>query len=136
MNLLKKKILAAKTLKVGVGRIVLNQERLAEIKEAITRQDILDLYENKAIMIKEIKGRKQKFARKTRRRLGSIRLKKNNSKRKYINITRKLRNYVRELLNQGKINKLQYYTLRKQIRASMYRSKSHLKENLSHLEND
>jgi ribosomal protein L19E len=136
MNLQKKKVLAAKALNVGKGRISLNLERLAEIKEAITRQDIIDLHKSGAIMIKEIKGRKQKFARKTRRRLGSIRHKKNNTKRKYMTLTRKLRNYIRELLTQGKINKDQYYTLRKQIRASTYRSKSHLKENLSQLEND
>ena len=34
MNLGKKKILAAKTLGVGLGRIIFNNERLAEIKEA------------------------------------------------------------------------------------------------------
>ena len=49
MNLEKKKALAAKILHVGKERIVFNSERLAEIKESITRQDIRDLFANKSI---------------------------------------------------------------------------------------
>jgi large subunit ribosomal protein L19e len=131
MNLEKKKILASKTLKVGKNRIIFNNERLAEIKEAITKQDIKDLYSSKAISIKEIVGRKKKAKRKTRRRLGSIKQKVNAGKRGYINLTRKLRKYIKELLAQGKIKKEQYVVLRKQIKASAFRSKNHLKEQLS-----
>ena len=54
MNLKKKKILAAKTLGVGRNRIRLLKSRLDEIKEAITKQDIRDLKNDGAILIKEI----------------------------------------------------------------------------------
>ena len=47
MNLRKKKSLAARTLKVGKGRISFSQSRLDEIKEAIDRNnDINYSYED------------------------------------------------------------------------------------------
>ena len=132
MNLEKKRTLASKTLGVGRERIVLNNERLAEVKEAITRQDIRDLFANGAISIKEVKGRARIQSRKTRRRFGSIKKKIKNGKQKYVILTRKLRAYVKELLDQEIITKEQYLTLRKQIRASIFRSKSHMKEIITH----
>lgn len=131
MNLEKKKTLAAKTLNVGRDRIVLNVERIDEIKEAITRQDIRDLYLSKAIMIKPISGRKSKPSRNTRRRLGSVKKKPKKGKRHYIILTRKLRSYLKELFLQNKITKEKYLVLRKQIRASEFRSKAHIKEIIS-----
>ena len=53
----KKKVLASKVLKVGKGRIIFDINRLDEIKEAITKQDIRDLHSQGAIKIREIKGR-------------------------------------------------------------------------------
>ena len=43
MKLDKKKTIAARVLNVGKDRVWFNPERLQEIKEAITRQDIKDL---------------------------------------------------------------------------------------------
>ena len=43
MKLEGKKDLVARTLGVGKGRIVFNVQRLEEIKQAITKQDIKDL---------------------------------------------------------------------------------------------
>ncbi len=131
MNLRKKKALAAKTLNVGKEKIIFNIERLAEIKEAITRQDIRDLNASGAILIGELSGRRTKQTRKTRRRYGSIRKKVKKGKRNYIIITRKLRAYAQELRKQEKLPEEQYQKIRKQIKASMFRSKSHLKEVIS-----
>ncbi len=131
MKLNKKKILASKTLGVGKNRIKFNLERLKDVNEAITKQDIRDLVENGAIFIKEIKGKKKKEERKTRRRAGSVRKKVVNKKRKYIILTRKLRTYVGELKKQGNISKEQYLQLRKEIRGSAFKSKSHLKEKMA-----
>ena len=75
MQLNKKKELAARTLKVGKGRIVFNKERLSDIKEAITKQDIRELLRDKAIIITAIQGRRKIVKRKTRRRAGSIKKK-------------------------------------------------------------
>ena len=131
MNIRKKKILAANTMGVGKDRIVFNVERLDEIKEAITKQDIRDLVSAGAIYVKDIKGRTAVVKSKTRRRAGSIRKKVKNSKTTYVIITRKLRGYISELRDQEKITEEQFWKLRKDIRARTFKSKSHLKEHLN-----
>ena len=130
MNLLNKKKLAAKTLSVGIGRVELNNNRLEEIKEAITRQDIKDLVKSGAIKIKEPKGRKKNVKRKQRRRIGKIKLKVKKRKQEYVKITRKLRKYIKNLKDQEKITDEKYTSLRKQIRNRIYKSKRHLMESL------
>jgi len=133
MKLEKKKSLAARTLNVGEGRIVFNVERLPEIKEAITKQDIKDLKESGAIIIKEKKGRRKVERRKTRRRAGSIKKKVNTKKQDYVKLTRKLRTYLANLKNQKKISKENFRQLRKEIRASNFRSFSHMKERIKQI---
>jgi large subunit ribosomal protein L19e len=130
MKLDKKKELAAKALKVGKNRIILVQERLDEIKEAITKQDVLDLKKSGAIKIKEIKGRKKIKKRTTKRRAGKIKKKINRRKQQYAKVTRKLRAYIKELKNQGKIEDEEYKELRKKIRARDFKSKAQLKDYL------
>lgn len=131
MKLDKKKRLAAKTLGVGQERVVFNRERLDEIKEIITKQDVRDLVASGAISIREIKGSRTVERRKTRRRTGSIRKKVKPGKRAYVLRTRKLRAYIAQLLKQGKVTKEQYLKLRKEIRASIFRNKSHMKEHMT-----
>ena len=133
MNLGKKKILAAKTLGVGLGRIIFNNERLAEIKEAITKQDIKDLYRDGAISVREIKGQRKIERRKLRRRPGSIKKKVGNRKRSYMMITRKSRAYIGQLRKQGKLSTEDFMLLRKEIRARMFKDRVHLKERIKSL---
>ena len=129
MNLSKKKKLAANTLKVGKERIMFVKSRLEEIKEAITKQDIRDLCKDKAIIIKDIKGRKQKKKKKSKS-TGNIRKKVKTRKKDYATLTRKLRNYVKELKNQGKLSENEVKEIRKKIRNKIFRSKAHLKEQI------
>lgn len=133
MKLEKKKILAAKTFGVGKGRIVLNQTRLADIKEAITKQDIRDLFADKAIFIKEIHGRKTPEKRTTRRRAGSIRKRVKNTKQEYMRITRKLRKHLAELKRKNLIKPEHHIILRKEIRARAFKNKNHFKERVTHI---
>ncbi|MBM3233166.1 hypothetical protein FJZ18_03310 [Candidatus Pacearchaeota archaeon] len=134
MNLEKKKILAAKTFGVGMGRIVLNQARLADIKEAITKQDIRDLFVDKAILIKPIKGRKTKIKRNTRRRAGSIKKRINKGKLEYMRMARKLRKNLATLKRKGSIKNEHYWKLRKEIKARAFKDKHHFKERLTQLQ--
>ncbi len=71
---------------------------LAEIKEAITKQDIRDLLKSRAIIVKEIKGKLKRVKRKTRRREGSLKKKVKRTKKDYMAITRKLRVFISELI--------------------------------------
>lgn len=132
MNLNKKKELAKRTFNVGEERIVFVESRLKDIKEAITKQDMRDLRQDKAIVIKEKKGRK-KVIRKRGRSTGNIRKKMKKRKKDYVVLTRKLRKYVLEMKNQGKISKEEVDDIRKKIRNKIFRSKSHLKEYLEGL---
>jgi large subunit ribosomal protein L19e len=130
MQLAKKKELAAKVLKVGKNRIVFAENRLPEIKEAISRMDILDLHKSGAILIRDVSGRKKIVRRKNRRRTGKIKKNVNTRKAEYVIITRKLRAFVRGAFRTGKIDAEERKEIRKQIRARKFRSKRQLKESL------
>lgn len=128
MQLNRKKELAAKVLNVGKGRIVFMPESASEIKEAITRQDILDLYKSGAIQIKEVRGRKTIVKRKHKRGVGKIKKRVPKKKRKYVMLTRKLRSVAKNLKNNKKIDNDKYRDVRKMIKASKFKSKRHLIE--------
>jgi len=134
MNLRNKKELASKVLKVGKNRVIFDSEKLSEIKEAITKQDIRDLNESGIITIKPVKGRKKIVRRKTRRGPGKIKKKVNTRKQDYVKITRKLRNYLKVLKIQNKITPLLHRELRKKIRMRVFKSKANLKEYLTNQE--
>jgi large subunit ribosomal protein L19e len=125
-----KKKLAAKTMNVGKDRILFDNSRLDEIKEAITKQDIRDLVQSRAIKIKEIKGRRRKEKRKTRKRQGKIKMKAKKRKQNYVKLTRKLRKYISDMKKQGKIDNDKYRLLRKKIKNSEFKSKRNLKESI------
>lgn len=133
MQLSKKKELASKVLGVGKGRVLFSESNLSEIKEAITRQDIADLYKSGAIQIKEVKGRKKIVKRKNKRRTGKIKKKVNKSKQEYVIITRKLRSHLKHLSKTDSIDKENYRKMRKMIRARKFKSKRHLKETVEEL---
>ena len=130
MNLRKKKGLAARILKVGKERIIFSQQRLNEIKEAITKQDIRDLKKDGAITVREISGRKKNVIKRKNRGPGKIKKKVNKRKREYMVLTRKLRSYIKDLKNRGKISNDNTDGIRKKIRNRFFRSKSHLREYL------
>jgi ribosomal protein L19E len=134
MNLKKKRILAAKTLGVGKDRIVFDSSHLAEIKEAISKQDIRDFFDRGIISIRKMKGRRAVMKRKTRKRSGSIRKRIKGGKKRYATLTRKLRAYLSELKKKNQISLELYGEIRKEIKASMFKSKSHLKEHVGSLE--
>ena len=130
MNLQKKVALAIRTLGVGRDRIIFNKERLNEIKEAITKQDIRDLVRDGAIIIMNISGRKAHQKRKTRRRAGSIKKKVNKRKQNYVKLTRKLRKHLKNLKQKNNISSKDYKELRKEIRTSAFRSLNQMKERM------
>ncbi|MFH1359052.1 MAG: 50S ribosomal protein L19e [archaeon] len=134
MNLSKKKALAAKALKVGKGRIKFNSENLGEIKEAITKQDILGLKQEGIISIKPVKGRKKIVRRKTRRGPGKIKKTVNKRKQIYVKITRKLRAYLKDLRAKGVVDRELYQDLRNKIRMRYFKSKSHFRDYLKNIE--
>ncbi len=128
MQLRKKKELASKVLGVGKERILFVEGNLPQIKEAITRADIKDLYKSGAIKIKEVKGRKKIVKRKNRRGIGKVKKRVNKRKQEYVKNTRKLRKVAKNLLRLGKIDRVEHQNIRRKIRARFYKSKRHLNE--------
>lgn len=131
MKLNKKKELAVRTLNVGKSRIIFNVNRLDEIKEAITKQDIRELVRAGAIIISGIKGSRTKKKKKTRRRSGSIKAKVNSRKRNYIIITRKLRTYLANLRKKEAISFEDFTRLRKEIKLGNFKSLSDIREKIA-----
>jgi len=130
MKLDKKKNLAKRVLNVGKERIIFVKERLSEIKEAITKQDIKDLKQDGAILIKGIKGRRKVNNKKRKRNPGKIKKKVNTRKRDYIIITRKLRTYLKNIKARGEISQENFREIRKKIRNRQYGSLKSLKEHI------
>ena len=128
MNLGKKKMLAVRTLKVGKERILFVKSRLGDIKEAITKQDILDLKRDGAIVIKEVQGRKKIENKKVKRGPGNVRRKVKTRKQDYVKLTRKLRTYIREVRKQGKIAEEEVNEIRNRIRNRNFKSLANMKD--------
>jgi len=127
-NLDNKKILASKVFRVGKNKIYFDEAHISDIKEAITKQDIRDLFAQGIIQIKEAKGRKAHVKRTTKRGPGKIKRTIKIKKSGYVIITRKLRGYIGELRKQGKLTREKYYEIRKKIKARAFKDKAHLKD--------
>ena len=112
MNLNSKKELAKRTLGVGKEKIIFLPSKIKEINEAITKQDIRDLYKEGAITIKRKKGMRKKEKRKTKKGEGKIKKKVKKRKKEYMIITRKLRKIVSGLKKHGKISDKEVNELR------------------------
>lgn len=131
MKLDRKKLLAVNALGVGKKRILFSNASLGEIKEAITRQDIRDLLAAGAITIKQAKGKAslgRKAGKGRKRGAGKIRKKVNKRKKNYVKLTRKLRKYLKEQKKQGRVGLKTYGSIRRRIKAKMFRDMRHLQE--------
>lgn len=131
---LDKKNLAARAMGVGVGRIMFNNARLAEIKEAITKQDIRDLVKDGAIYVRDPQGRRVVRARNQRRRAGSIKKTVVNKKKRYMSFVRPARRYVAHALAQGEITREQSHILRKEIKSKRIVIKSALRDRVKEIQ--
>lgn len=136
MNLRAKKQLAANTFGVGNSRIKFVNERMEEIKEAITKQDMRNLQKDGAIIIKEVRGRSKNVNKGKKRHVGKVRRKVNTRKRDYVILVRKLRKVIADKKRNGEMSREEVKEIRKKIRNKLFKSKAHLKENLGGLVNE
>jgi len=128
MNLKSKRKLASRVLNVGKNKIHFNINNLNEIKEAITKQDIRDLYSQGIILIKPVVGRLKLEKRNRRIGPGKTHMRVKNRKGLYVIMTRKLRNHLMEIRKQGKLTREDYLGMRKKIKMKDFKSKAHLKD--------
>jgi len=136
------KRLASDLLKVGKSRIVFNSDKIKEIKEAITREDIKGLIVKGYISVKKKKGvsraraKKLHEQRKKGRRKGQgsrkgTKTARTPKKRAWINRIRPQRAFLKLLKEKDKITHKQFRKLYKLAKGGFFRSRRHLKLYLS-----
>jgi large subunit ribosomal protein L19e len=123
--------LAADILKVGKNKVWIDQSKLEDVKNAITRADI-----RKMISHGYIKAKPDKIKRPTlyqsnpKRNEGSRKGKKGSrepKKRKWINTVRPLRRMIKDLRDEEKVKRSEYRKLYLRVKSGAFRSRSHLK---------
>jgi|SRR3989344_3761298 len=138
MRLTIQKDLAAKVLKCGSGRVWINPERLADVKEAVTAEDIKSLIKagliskKQKIGISRVRARKRLVQKRKGRRAGQGSRKGKATARlprktKWIHKIRSQRNLLKELKYQGKITPSTFRLLFQKAKGGFFRSQRHIK---------
>lgn len=137
MKLNLQKRLAAKIAKAGVDRVHIEPDRVADVKEAITKSDIRSLIAQGAITIRPIKfpsrhrARKRHLQRKKGRQRGDGRRKgaakaRSPAKREWINTIRAQRRLLTELKSTNRIDHITYRNIYAKARGGFFRDRRHL----------
>ena len=138
MNLRNKKTLLSKKLGAGKKRIWFNPEKLNDIKEAITSEDLQSLMNEGIVTVKQKTGQSRARARdvltqkrKGRRQgIGSRKGRssaRSPSKREWIAKIRSQRRLIQELIEKESIARETYQDLRKKSKSGFFRNKRHIK---------
>ena len=138
MKLTSQRRIAAQTLKCGQGRIWFDQNRLEEIKQAITKADIKHLIQDHAVqkrpevgvshgrfrkrMIQRRKGRQHGMG--TRKGKKSARL---SPKKDWTRRIRTQRSFLKLLRDKNLVTRTVYHMLYKKAKGGFFRSKRHIK---------
>ena len=133
--------MAASILKCGKNRVWMDQDRLDEIAQAVTKDDIRVLINGKAIQSKQKKGiskgrkryamgQKQKGRRRGHGSRKGAKYARFPRKKRWIKTIRPLRNLLKELREDGKITPSVYRRYYLKAKGGEFRSRKHLKTHL------
>jgi large subunit ribosomal protein L19e len=139
VNLAKQKRIAAHVLKVGEGRIWIDPEATEDVAGAITRDDIHELIEKEIIKVKQKIGvsRGRARIRTTQKSLGrrkgvgsrkGAKGARANKKDRWITKIRALRRRLKELRDEGSMNKTTYRRLYNKANGGEFRNVAHLND--------
>lgn len=143
-DLTPQKKLAAEILKVGVSRVRIDPSKAEDVETALTKEDVRKLIEAGVIWAEQVKGnsrgrwrelhekRRRGHRRSYGRRKGSMNA-RSDADEMYVNVSRKLRKYLRWLRDQEVIDKKTYRLLYLRIKGGMFKSLSDLKRHLTDL---
>ncbi|MFP4655408.1 MAG: 50S ribosomal protein L19e [Methanohalobium sp.] len=140
-DLSNQKKLAAKILDCGVNRVWVNPEASDDVASAITREDVRELVENGNIKAQPVKGVSRGRARERdvkrkyghRKGYGSRKGKKgarNPEKEQWMKKIRALRKRLKELRDDGTLDRTTYCKLYRQAKGGQFRSTTHLESHL------
>ena len=133
--------MAASILKCGVNRVWMDQDRLDEIAQAVTKDDIRVLIKGKAIQSKQKKGiskgrkryalkQKQKGRRRGHGSRKGTKYARFSRKQQWIHTIRPLRSLLKELRGDGSITPTTYRRYYLKSKGGEFRSRRHLKSHL------
>jgi len=130
------KKLAAKYLKVGTSRLVVDGSKQKEVKEAITGEDVKNLITQgtfKKSGVGHSRGRARVLHKKkqagrrrgpgTKKGTAKARI---NKKELWLKKVRSQRKYIKSLLDEKKIENAVYRDLYKKVKGGFFRSKAHI----------
>ena len=140
VNLKKKRELVARMLNVGANRVRFEPDKLDDIADSITREDIRSLIKNGVIWTAKTKGTsragpKANLQVKKKRGIGtgSKKGKKGariGKKESYVKKIRTMRYHLKILKSRNDINRDIFWSLYKKVNGGQIRSLSHLRENI------
>jgi large subunit ribosomal protein L19e len=119
-------------------KIVFDDSKLDEIKEAITKSDVRNLISNGSIVVLQQRGISRGRTNKNRgqkrkgrqkglgSRKGRASARGENHKRIWINKVRLQRGFAASLINRNQIDRLTYKDLYRKIKGGFFRSKRHI----------
>lgn len=138
MNLSNQRRISAELLGIGKNRVWFDNNRLDEIKEAITKNDIQGLIKQLAIQKRPDKGTSKYRARCKRKQRRKGRLQGEGSKKgkwtarlpkkkEWMNKVRNQREFIKELKDKKVIEVKHYRNLYSKVKGGYFRSKRHIK---------
>ncbi len=128
MNLRLQKRLASEVLKCGEGRVWINPEKISEVDEAITRDDIRQLISLGVIKAKRKKGVTHRVKKK-RRNKGSLKgtkFARKPRKRRWIDRIRPIRRLLKKMRAAG-LSATEYRRIYYKAKGGFYRDRTHMK---------
>lgn len=138
MSLRAKKALAAKVMETGVSRVRFDPERMAQIQDAITRENIRTLIRDGAIWAARVAGVSRGRVRVRRARTISrgrgggskkgTKRARSSKKQAWVSRVRALRRYLRVLRDRGDLTGETYRNLYVQVKGGQIRSVRHLRD--------
>jgi large subunit ribosomal protein L19e len=144
MNLLGQRRLAAQVMKVGATRVKFNTERLEDVADALTKDDIRALVKSGAILKKPVTGisRGRARARKLQKlkgrhkgagKRGGTAKARTPSKDRWMNKIRAIRDELKKMRQSKEINATEYRKLYRQAKGNLFQSRRHLKEQIERM---
>jgi large subunit ribosomal protein L19e len=138
VNLKGKRELVARILGIGANRVRFEPDKLDDIADSITREDLRSLVRRGTIWTTRVKGTsrgrartKQAIRKKSGLGPGSKKGKKTSrmgKKSAYVRKIRSMRYHLKVLKDRNEINRQTYWSIYKKVNGSQVRSVSHLRE--------
>jgi large subunit ribosomal protein L19e len=133
--------MAAEILKCGENRVWIHPDYIEDVSEKITRSDIREAIDQGLIQSKQKKGVSKSNVRKAKAQRSKGRRKGHGSrkgtkkarfpkKRRWIRTIRPIRERLKELRDDGKIERRTYREFYRQSKGGMFKSKAHLEQQL------